>query len=60
MHLFVQATSLRSKRFRVVSEYTEKDRGGIFASRFSFFALKPHANACYAGLASKQASKQLY
>ena len=49
MHLFVQATSLRSKRFRVVSEYTEKDRDGIFASRFSFFAPKPHANACYAG-----------
>ena len=58
-------TSLRSKRFRLVSEQ-KKDRGkgfsvmtkrepkstifrAVFDSCSSFFAPKPHRNACYAG-----------
>ena len=60
-------TSLRSKRFRLVSEQKETVEGdfrfwsreklnenqkmkeGVFDSCSSFFAPKPHRNACYAG-----------
>ena len=41
-------TSLRSKRFRLVSE-TEDGFRAVFDSRSLFFAPKPHGNACYAG-----------
>ena len=57
--------SLRSKRFRLVSEQKKPENGifgfdrsrnetrAIFRAVFdccsSFFALKPHRNACYAG-----------
>ena len=67
--------SMRSKRFRLISEQTKRDHGrgfsvliareikleppppsftcaifrAVFDSCSSFFALKPHRNACYAG-----------
>ena len=64
-------TSLRSKRFRLVSEQRKTEERdsrfwprekrapprsftyaifrAVFDSRSSFFAPKPHGNACYAG-----------
>ena len=49
-------TSLRSKRFRLVSETEDGILGfggaifrAVFDSRSLFFAPKPHGNACYAG-----------
>ena len=39
--------SLRSKRFRLVSEQRKTEE----LSRSSFYAPKPHGNACYAGYA---------
>ena len=64
----VQVASLRSKRFRLISEQKKtKERDfrfwprekwnesqklifrAAFDSRSSFFAPKPHGNACYAG-----------
>ena len=49
-------TSLRSKRFRLVSETEDGILGfgraifrAVFGSRSLFFAPKPHGNACYAG-----------
>ena len=53
-------TSLRSKRFRLVSEQKKtvertprEPKSAIFHAVFdscsSFFAPKPHRNACYAG-----------
>ena len=72
VEMIVQDSSLRRKRFRLVSEQRKTEEGDSrlwshekwnerhFDSRSPFFAPKPHGNACYAGYQDRGVARGIW
>ena len=72
VEMIVQDSSLRRKRFRLVSEQRKTEEGDSrlwshetwnerhFDFRSPFFAPKPHGNACYAGYQDRGVARGIW